>query len=189
MVIAITNPNNFDKLDSLFSANPDGLDSESYKALRRYASSKAKPKVMSPLEVMIAGNKDNKQRRYVTVETRIKMGSYVPPCNLTRFNLMVSLVSAGYNIPYHHRPQCRLCGHRYYPAYYRNYYCSECVSEYAQKISLSPTDCIELDMSYTAIMAHLGLPNNKDLYNIIDDWDEINEDECISKLKLALGEL
>lgn len=143
---------------------------------------------MSSLNIMLEGNKDNNQKRYVTVETRLKMGSYQPPCILTRYSLMVSLVSAGYNIPYHHRPACKLCGHRYYPSHFRNYYCSECDNQYAQKLSLSPVDCIELDMNYRAIMANLGLPNSKYLYSIIDDWDETNEEECITKLKVALGE-
>lgn len=110
--------------------------------------------------------------------------------NLTKYRRLVTLISCGYRIPYHHRPKCKQCGCRYLPAYAQDYTCAECARfPKKQLLSLSVTDCRELDMTYPEILRHLALPQDKSLYTLIDDWIDEEEDHYIELLKQSLGEI
>lgn len=102
---------------------------------------------------------------------------------------LVHLLETGVRVPYHHRAKCPLCSHYFYPGTITHMQCSECEPDNKQKLSLSPADCLEVDMTYPEMCEELGLPNHPELYSILDEWDERNEDASIKRLEAKLAEL
>ena len=122
---------------------------------------------MKTIDIFLAANnttiQDMKAKHRVSKSRLLALNNQE---NLTRYKLLVTLINLGYVIPWHIRPKCKKCQDRYIPSTYRNFYCLMCKPYQEQKLSLTPSDCLELGMCEKNALQVLGFPATEEYMNM-----------------------